>query len=255
MATIIVEGLSVPDFRPCFPQVTWRPMPHSMGIPVGSDWSDKAAADPTYGLYKNCGFWTMAEAAILYNVAHCRPGSWLDIGAHTGWTAAHIGAAHASNKVLAIDPLLGRKEFRQRLFENLSHCSQELHVVPYAGTSNLFFTRFASRRMRSRFSGVVIDGDHDAPHPLEDARNATDVLTDDGVVLFHDAIGGPVQDAVDFLISIGFRYRLYLTPHVVAVCWRGGHFEQPLHVPNPSVQAALLKIPWIHDVTSERGFV
>jgi hypothetical protein len=63
------SNLEAPDLTPHFKHLVSRPMPHSFGHDVPSDWGDKADDDPVFGLYKKCGMWTHDEAAILFNVA------------------------------------------------------------------------------------------------------------------------------------------------------------------------------------------
>lgn len=73
------------------------------------------------------------------------------------------------------------------------------------------------------------------PIPLQDAQGAHQHLTDNGVIVFHDFIGTPVQQAVAWLIQQGYKYRIYTTPQMVAWCWRG-NFEPPEHVPDPAIR-------------------
>ena len=61
--------------------------------------------------YPDCGFWTHAEAAILYHVARAIGGDWADISAHTGWTACHRAAAGC--RVTAVDNLYAVESFRR----------------------------------------------------------------------------------------------------------------------------------------------
>jgi protein-L-isoaspartate O-methyltransferase len=221
------SNLYAPDLHGHFKHVLCRPMPHSNGHSVLSDFAD--SSDPQLTFYQNCGFATHDEAAILWNVAFAFRGEWLDIGGHTGWTAAHL--AHPGNNVIAIDPMYRVEAFKARAIENLEAVG--LGVSLYAGTSREFF----EQNQRS-FDGVMIDGDHMAPHPEEDARNACAWLNERGAIIFHDAIGEPVQQGVRYLIGQGFRHRIYWTPHVVAVCWRGD-FQPPDHIPDLKVKAAV----------------
>jgi hypothetical protein len=223
-----VEGLEMPDLRPLFKHLHWRPMPHSMGVPVGSDWADRPANDPVFGLYKNCGVWTLSEAAILFNIAKRVQGNWLDIGAHTGWTGAHEAAA--GNRVFAVDNMLAVPEFAERFREN----TREWDITAIAGTSNEFFAKVATYAEPPKFSGVVIDGDHCSPCPLQDAMNAEAYLAENGVILFHDFIGRPVREGVEYLMAAGFKCKVYWTPHIVACCWRGD-LHPPDHVRDPLI--------------------
>lgn len=221
------SNLSAPDLQPAFKHAHCRPMGHSMGHDVLSDFADRPVGDSLLGLYKNCGFWTHDEAAILFNIANQVQGDWLDIGAHTGWTAAHQAAAGC--KVTAVDNMLPVPEFAARFHENLTFMPG-MAIKPFAGTSNEFFAQLGPSCRG--FDGVVIDGDHCHPCPMQDAENARQYLTDDGVVLFHDFIGRPVREGVEYLMKAGFKCRVYWTPHMVACCWRGdlNPFDPPDHV-------------------------
>lgn len=233
------SNLQAPDLQPYFKHVHCRPMPHSFGHDVLSDFADRPADDPVFGLYKNCGFWTHDEAAILYNVAKQIGGAWCDIGCHTGWTSAHI-ACNGLDTML-VDPMLRVDEFRARMAENIDFAwrergwrSADIYGLSVE-TSNEFFKILQAHHPDRRFAGIVIDGDHCAPCPLQDAQNAAKYLKDRGVILFHDAIGGPVQQGVYWLIDRGFKCKIYSTPHVVACCWRGD-FTPPNHIPDPRVK-------------------
>jgi hypothetical protein len=200
-------------------------MPHSKGHSVLSDFAD--SHDPQLTFYQNCGFATVDEAAIIFNVALAFQGDWLDIGGHTGWTGMHQAAAGC--EVIAVDPMYRVDAFRERALENIGDASVNL----FAGTAREFFAQ-----NQKPFDGVMIDGDHLPPHPEEDARNACAWLNERGVIIFHDAIGQPVQDGIRYLISSGFNHKVYWTPHVVTVCWRG-EFMPPHHVPDPEVKASV----------------
>lgn len=195
-------------------------MPHSGGVPVASDWTDRDKDDPIFGLYKRCGFWTMAEAGILFGCAQYFRGKWLDIGAHTGWTAAHVAAAHPDNSVMAVEPMFAVPDFRERAEENLRECGIADRVLLFPGRSDEFRQQCTSPSAPA-YAGVCIDGDHDSPHPHNDATIADSILGIGGVVLFHDSKGGPVQDGVRFLVGMGYRSHYYDTVHGVTVCWRG----------------------------------
>lgn len=220
------SNLQAPNLQPYFRHLLCRPMPHSNGHSVLSDFAD--SEDPQLTFYHKCGFATHDEAAILFTIARAFRGDWLDIGGHTGWTAMHQAAAGCD--VIAVDPMYRVEAFRERTEENIGDAA----ICLFAGTSREFFSQ-----NRKPFDGVMIDGDHMAPHPEEDARNALAWLNERGVIIFHDAIGTPVQDGIRYLISQGLHHRVYWTPHVLAVCWRG-EFSPPHHTPDPAVKAAVM---------------
>ena len=212
------------DLRHNFAHLHWRPMPHSFGVPVASDWADKSANDAVFGLYKRCGLWTMDEAQILHQCALQVGGSWVDIGSHTGWTTSHILSADREIVAAAVDPMLAVEEFLERLLVNCQEFSMRL--TPYEHTADEFFHKFAHEW--PKFSGVCVDGDHSWGKPLDDAKNAIARLAERGVILFHDCTGGPVQEAVEYCVSQDMRCKSYPTVHGVAVCWRGD-FVPPNH--------------------------
>lgn len=260
------SNLTCPDLTPHFRHLVSRPMGHSFGHDVPSDWGDKAADDPVFRLYKNCGMWTHDEAAILYNVALTCGGSWVDIGAHTGWTSAHIASGIASRMVTCVEPMFGHWEFLGRFFDNTSWSGSTWVIDPAGGNRGLTSAQFFAdpiTQSGERWSGVCIDGDHSEGKPLEDAKGALRHLAETGVIMFHDGVGRPVQEAVEWLMGHepdcayvgsltneydpdypcqcgrGFKARAYFTPHLVFCCWRGD-FVPPDHEPDPEVKRQLL---------------
>jgi methyltransferase family protein len=234
------SNLTCPDLTPHFKHLISRPMPHSFGHDVPSDWGDKADDDPVFGIYKRCGMWTHDEAAILYSVARSVGGRWFDVGSHTGWTSAHLRVAGV-RMVAMVDPLYttgyrgGR--FGQRTFDNMATMGATWYLCDE--TSLAFFARVEEH---DHADGVCIDGDHEPGKPLEDATNAAKHLAEPGVIIFHDFIGRPVREAVEYLMAQGFHCRVYKTPHMVACCWRGD-FVPPDHVPDPNLPDLFARCP------------
>jgi len=210
------SNLSVPDLTFHFKLLS-KPRPWSFGHDVPSD----PDFDP------DCGFFTHDEVAILYNVAEQIGGTWVDIGARTGWTAAHLMVAGC--RVVAVDPEYRHMDFLSRTHNNLWDI--EGNYLTICETA----TEFLESR-KETFDGFVIDGNHDAPEPLNDARGCLSISRQDCVMVFHDLRGQPIQDAVRFLKNEGFSSKEYLTPNGLAVCWRGySKFVAPVHVPDPAV--------------------
>lgn len=240
------SNLTCPDLTPYFRHLHVRPMPHSFGHSVPSDWADKAEDDPVFGLYKRCGLWTHDEAAILYECARrLAPGSGLDIGAHTGWTTAHMSVGGLA--IDAVDPILFVYPFELRFRSNMENARLQICCVSLQ-TSKKYFSVLQEAETvlgeseRKEYQIVCIDGDHEPGMPLADAVNAAKHLDPDGVILFHDFIGLPVRQAVQYLMSIGFKARVYFTPHMVAACWRGD-FVPPDHVPDPNLPDLTARCP------------
>jgi len=222
------SNIRCPDLTPMFKHLESSPMPHSFGHDVPRDWADKREDDPVFGLYKKCGFWTHDEAAILYETASRLRGRWVDIGAHTGWTAAHV--AQAGCAVTVVDPLLAAKEFRERFWANVKDPDVLLRLWALRSAEVLA----GNSCLAWPIDGFVIDGDHEPGEPQLDAEGSVAHLVEPGVIIFHDFIGKPVREAVQYLIRERFHCRVYWTPHVVALCWKGD-FKAPEHLPDPRI--------------------
>lgn len=232
------SNLTCPDLTRHFKHLVSRPMGHSFGHDVPSDWADKADDDPVFGIYKNCGLWTHDEAAILFNVARRLyfedRRHWVDIGAHTGWTTVHLtlGAHYWGYPV---EPMHQIEEFRQRFCDNHRWKSDQ-----WCGADMYSDAYFAEKSNSGTFAdGFVIDGCHEPGQPLRDAQNSAKHLREPGVIMLHDGTGQPVREAVQWLMALGFKARAYFTPHLVFCCWRGD-FAPPDHEPDPIVKAAHL---------------
>jgi hypothetical protein len=160
----------------------------------------------------------------------------VDIGAHTGWTTMHIMAAGCS--CIPVDPIYpaGNKAFGHRLLGN-THGFHNREGI-FDETSNALFKQADAMGCLGA-DLFCIDGDHEPGKPLEDAINAAKHLAETGVIIFHDFTGMPVREAVQYLMAQGFHCRVYFTPHMIALCWRGD-FTPPDHVPDPIVKNAML---------------
>lgn len=242
------SNLKAPNLQQFFRYSHSRVQGHSFGHDVVSDWSDKDDDDPVFGLYKQCGFWTHDEAAILFHIAGRVTGSWLDIGGATGWTAAHLAQAGAN--VISVEPMLWLQEWRARFAANVGIELRHGYIMPWAGRSEQFFCVLEG--MELRFDGVVIDGDHNAPVPLRDAISAASRLYNPGVILLHDLMGGPVQDAAIWLMDHGFNCRVYYTPHMIACCWRGDRFTPPQHMADTAIDWQEIRTNHMRDFPWER---
>lgn len=219
------SNLKSPDLLPCFAHARALPAPH--GHEIITDWHDKLPGDPVFGRWKSCGFWTVDEAAILYQCARARAGRWLDIGGYTGWTAAHLCAAGCS--ALSIEPMHKEEAFHARWIENLCAAARTTrhYAFSFPETSEEYFRAHAEA-----LAGVVIDGDHDGDQPAADASRACHRTS---LILLHDcSLPGPLG-ACRLLRDRGWRVRFYRTPNTVAVAW-AGKFTPPEHAPDPNLQ-------------------
>ncbi len=194
--------------------------------------SEKACGHDVLGdndFEPDCGYITHDEAAILFHVSRTFPGEWLEIGSHTGWSAAHI--ALSGNTVTAIDPQFSKVAFFLRTYGNLKAAEVADRIRLFAGTAESFF----QEEPNSKFMGAFIDGDHGSPGPLNDAKEVLPHLQEDAVVIFHDFTGWPIREGTSYLVQRGFRFHVYNTPQMIAVCYRGKFVELPQHVPDPTI--------------------
>lgn len=212
------SNLTCPDLSPHFPMIS-KPRDWSLGHDVPSD----PEFDP------NCGWFTHDEAAILYAIAQSLRGDWVDIGSRCGWTMAHILAGGAMSCV-GIDQGYLHQPLMARAERNLLKVIDPLGYDLYGLSSSQFF------EVRTRyFDGFCIDGDHDAPVPLNDAIGAAACAKPTAAIVFHDFWGQPIRDAVTWLMERHWKARVYCTPNGLAVCWRGD-YEPPVHQPDPPVK-------------------
>lgn len=165
----------------------------------------------------HCGYISPQEAEILYNMACKYRGRWLEIGCHTGWSAAHI--ALSGNVVIALDPAFagatrGRDQM-VRTWENLKRAEVEERVLLWPDASGNYF---AELPLGEEFAGVFIDGDHSAPAPLNDAINALAHIAKPGVIIFHDGYSEDIRVGVRACQQAGMVVTAYPTQQCITVC-------------------------------------
>ncbi len=213
------SNLIAPDLTPHFKLLS----------PAVQIFGHDVPTDPDYD--PGCGFWTHDEAAILYNVAKQRPGVWLDLGSRMGWTSAHILAAGCS--VHMVDQAYHNEAIKKRAVDStIQVIEEDFSSWPMASSVENFFAGYAHLY---QYDGFVIDADHDRPQPTLDAMRCHQSAQEDSVILMHDFMGRPIQDAVVVLMALGWRCRIYDTPNGVALLWRDAKFVPPTHRPDPSI--------------------
>lgn len=208
-----------------FEYVAWRPLPYSMGVPIGMDWQDKPENDP---IFRRSGFWTEAETKLLNLVAaHFLGAEWIEIGAHTGWCTNVL--KRYGLRVTAIEPMFSVTDWYRRFADNVGQNFSGVPrtIMPWAGRSDQYFACWDGGGGRT-FDGALIDGDHEAPCPENDARNVFDRLNERAVVLLHDFRGPAVWDAAKYLVDRGMNFKVYPSVHMVCVCWRGEFTPPPV---------------------------
>ncbi|MGB3534838.1 MAG: CmcI family methyltransferase [Microcoleaceae cyanobacterium] len=225
----ISPNLTVIQLDHCFPNLTigdkhtnsWpylrREIPHNWYV-------DKR--QPTVG------FLSRDEVHILYNTARQFAGKpALEIGCWLGWSACHLAAAGV--KLDVIDPLLSRIEFYQSIQQSLTAASviQNVNLIP--GYSPQKVEEVATKTQQ-KWSLIFIDGNHDAPAPLQDAIICEKLAAVDAIILFHDLASPDVAEGLAYFKQKGWNTMIYQTMQIMGVAWRGN--VHPIqHQPDPRV--------------------
>jgi hypothetical protein len=182
------------------------------------------------------GFLNRDEAHILYNSALPYRGQpVLEIGCWLGWSACHL--AQAGVELDVIDPLLANPDIYGSVIGSLRAAGvmDRVTLVPGQSPGKVFELAGLQRR---RWRLIFIDGNHDAPHPLNDAKAVHLVCDDDAMVLFHDLVSPHVAAGLDYLRAAGWNTMVYQTMQIMGVAWRGS--ARPVeHIPDPSVAWAV----------------
>lgn len=195
-----------------------------------------------------CGYISANESAILHRAAEAFPGVWVEIGAHTGWSGAYI--AHGAGELVALEPMFYNLGFYRRARENWQRAGVWDKVLPIAEGSTSFFGKGGAADQT--FTGAFIDGDHEPGMPLKDAQLVLPRMTDRCCIVLHDFVGPPVREAVTWLVrEHGFRFRVYGTMGMLAVCWRGP-FTPVDHVPDVAIDWRMVRAQHVDfDYTGE----
>ncbi len=211
--------------------------PHKViGDPNGSPWQYLRREIP-HNWYIDArqpivGFLSRDEAHILYNTALQFQGKpALEIGCWLGWSACHLALADV--KLDVIDPLLESPAFYGSVDESLSAAGVRSRVNLVPGYSPQQVEELAAADSR-QWSLIFIDGDHDAPAPLQDAIACEPFAAEDAIILFHDLASPDVAAGLDYLQQRGWNTLVYQTMQIMGVAWRGN--VQPIaHRPDPAI--------------------
>ena len=178
------------------------------------------------------GFVSRDEAHILYNTALQFEGEHaLEIGCWLGWSTCHL--ALAGVKLDVVDPLLAKPDLYGSVADSLHAAGVADRVWLFPGTSPGKVLELASL-FRRRWPLIFIDGNHEAPWPLDDAKTAHVVASEDALVLFHDVAAPDVAAGLAHLRDFGWNTILYQTMQIMAAAWRGKAAPVP-HIPDPAV--------------------
>jgi glycosyltransferase involved in cell wall biosynthesis/predicted O-methyltransferase YrrM len=216
-------NLTVGDTNTCGWSYLRREVPHNWYV-------DKR--QPTVG------FLSRDEAHIVYNTALKFKGKKaLEIGCWLGWSACHMALAGVELDV--IDPLLGREDIYQSVRNSLKDAGILDSVNLVGGYSPQKVEELAEQLQR-KWSLIFIDGDHEAPGPLNDAIICEQLAEADALILFHDLSSPDVAQGLNYLKQKGWNTMVYQTMQIMGVAWRG-NVEPVQHKADPKVNWNLPK--------------
>lgn len=148
-------------------------------------------ADPD-GFYSGldcfCTPW-IDVCAILHLVRRYRPPRFLEVGTHWGVTTRILAEKFPEMEIVTVDP--GDKIPRSDRPPNqlAEFLAQEEIGKLVAGYANVQVVRDRFTELdwgEQRFEMLFIDGNHSLPAVLEDSRLALELVTDPGVIIWHD---------------------------------------------------------------------
>lgn len=215
-------------------------------------------------LFEGCGYATHDEASLIYQLAMLNKGLWLEIGAHTGWTTAHM--ALPGNRVISVEPEFKRAMYNRTNDANAFFSRYIENVGSVIGIENIVISSAQmieddlthplrsfvyplgelswdclpklAERLNKRVTGAFIDGEHVPPFPIVDAMLVAPFLGENSLVVFHDAIGSPVVAGVHWLVNwmqqngrSNVQVRRYMTPQFLTVV-TCGTVQVPEHQPD-----------------------
>jgi predicted O-methyltransferase YrrM len=182
--------------------------------------------------YPNVGFLNRDEAAVLASNAQIFSGQRaLEIGTWRGWSACHLAMAGVVLDV--IDPLLADTDLHDEIALMLRKAGVLERVTLHPALSPDEVTSLGLGG--ARWSLVFVDGDHEAPAPVEDTLACLPFLTDDAMFLFHDLMSPDVAEALAELRGRGWSTLVYQTSQIMGVAWRGS-IEPAKHTPDPKLE-------------------
>jgi predicted O-methyltransferase YrrM len=182
------------------------------------------------------GFVSRDEAHILYNIALMfRDKLALEIGCFLGWSACHLALGGVILDV--IDPVLSREDFRQSITASLTAAGVINRANLIGGSSPAAVAELVIQTGR-KWSLIFIDGDHEAPGPLNDAIACEGCAEPDAMIVFHDLASPAVARGLEYYRARGWKTLVYQTMQIMGVAYRG--VVSPLvHHPDPQVKWVL----------------
>ena len=182
--------------------------------------------------YGGIGFLSRDEANLLYNIALQFKGKKaLEIGCWMGWSACHLALAGLELDV--IDPLLANETHYENVKNSLVSAGVFSQINLVAGYSPEKVEELAHKNGQ-KWSLIFIDGNHDAPGPLNDAITCEKFAEDDALIIFHDLASPDVAQGLDYFQQKGWNTLVYQTMQIMGIAWRG-NIDPLKHTPDPNV--------------------
>lgn len=177
------------------------------------------------------GFLSRDEAHLLHATAQrFRGKAALEIGCFFGWSTCHL--ALGGVKLDVVDPLMDRPDVRSSVSASLRAAEVLDRVNLVGGKSPQKVKELAA--LGRTWDLIFIDGDHNAPHPVQDAAVCAEHASEHALILFHDLASPDVGQGMDYLADHGWRTMIYQTMQIMGAAWRG-NAEPVKHVPDPKV--------------------
>jgi len=161
---------------------------------------------------RQVGWFSRGEARELYALACGVPEGRviIEIGSYAG--RATVVLAHSGRRVIAVDPLVFGTKPTGTWEVGPEHVTEFEKVL--AACPNVEWQRMPSLEapLPTEPVGLLfVDGDHDAPAPLQDFRHFEPVLAPRAWVCFHDyKVCAGVTEAADSLVAEGALKRVRL---------------------------------------------
>ncbi|MCW5315001.1 class I SAM-dependent methyltransferase [Nostoc sp. KVJ3] len=225
----VSSGFSTIQPDSCFPYITLGNKYDSFWLYLRRDINHNWYVDKRQ---KGVGFVSRDEAHILYNTALKFQGKKaLEIGCWMGWSACHLALGGVELDV--IDPMLSEQLFNESVTESLKLAGVKESVNLIPGYSPQKVAEIANKFQR-KWSLIFIDGNHEAPAPLNDAIICEQIAEADALILFHDLASPDVAQGLDYLKEKGWNTMVYQTMQIMGVAWRG-NVEPVIHQPDAQI--------------------
>jgi hypothetical protein len=147
--------------------------------------------DPT-GFYSGidcfCTPW-IDVCVILHLVRRYQPARFLEVGTHWGVTTRILAERFPEMQIITVDPgdrIPAAERPTNQAAEFLPQHEIGKLVDGYANVQVIRERFSAVEWFAQRFEMIFVDGNHSLPEVLTDSRLALELVTDPGVVIWHD---------------------------------------------------------------------